>query len=147
MKKEIINKFLVFAIIECARQGRNKRQTARALGLKLAEYNEIIQAIPDYENLIERGKKEAPKQKVEVALLKRALGFVQEESCSENIIDRKTGELLDTMKKKTVSKQVAPDVRALLFWLKNRCPERWSDRPEESKEPLEIEFGQQEQML
>ncbi|MCP3966049.1 MAG: hypothetical protein GY750_07550 [Lentisphaerae bacterium] len=147
MKKEVINKVLLFAITECARQGRNKRQTARALGLKLSEYNAVISTIPDYETAVGKGKKQAPERKVEEALLRRALGFVQEETYAEDMVDRKTGEVLETVKKRTVSKEVAPDVRALLFWLKNRCSERWSDKQDELHEPVEIELGRQEQRL
>ena len=65
----------------------------------------------------------------EAALLKRALGFRICESTAEEIIDKKSGETLEVLKKRTISKDVPPDVRALLFFLKNRCPERWNEEP------------------
>ena len=31
---------------------------------------------------------------------------------------------------KTVEKEIAPDVGAICFWLKNRRPKNWKDRPD-----------------
>ena len=65
--------------------------------------------------------------RAEAALLKRALGFQVSEESAEELVDKKTGELLEVLKKRTITKDVPPDVRALLFYLKNRHPERWGD--------------------
>lgn len=65
--------------------------------------------------------------RAEAALLKRALGFQVCEESAEELVDKKTGELLEVLKKRTITKDVPPDVRALLFYLKNRHPERWSE--------------------
>ena len=70
---------------------------------------------------------ERPVDAVEKALLKRALGFTHKEIQTEEIFDRESGELLSTGKRRVVSKEVLPDVRALLFWLKNRRPARWRE--------------------
>jgi hypothetical protein len=64
----------------------------------------------------------------ENALLRRALGFSQEEVYLEDIIDKKSGEVVELAKRKVVKKTIPPDVRALLFWLKNRYPDSWRDR-------------------
>ena len=63
----------------------------------------------------------------ESALLKRAVGFQINESTAEEIIDKKSGEILEVLKRKTITKEVPPDVRALLFYLQNRHPERWNN--------------------
>ena len=63
----------------------------------------------------------------ENALLRRALGFQVCESSAEELVDKKSGEILEVLKLRTITKDVPPDVRALLFYLKNRCPERWDD--------------------
>ena len=68
---------------------------------------------------------ERPIDAVEKALLKRALGFTQKEIQTEELFDKESGELLSTGRRRVVSKEVLPDVRALLFWLKNRRPARW----------------------
>ena len=80
--------------------------------------------------------------RAEAALLKRALGFQISEESSEELIDKKTGELLEVLKKRTITKDVPPDVRALLFYLKNRHPERWSENNQDNNytfEPDETE--------
>ena len=64
--------------------------------------------------------------KVEAALYRRALGFDTEETTT-TITE---GPLGTTEQTKVVLKHVAPDVKAATFWLKNRAPDRWSDRTE-----------------
>ena len=32
----------------------------------------------------------------------------------------------------TVSKEVPPDVTAASAWLKNRCPDKWRDKPQDN---------------
>ena len=62
---------------------------------------------------------------VEEALLKKALGFSTSE---EKRVVKTNGQEEVT----TVSKEVPPDVSAASAWLKNRCPDRWSDKPQDS---------------
>lgn len=82
-----------------------------------------------------------PADRAEEALIKRALGFQINEATAEEMIDKNTGELLEVLKRRTVTKDVPPDVRALLFYLKNCWPERWSETQSEkfSYEPAEDE--------
>ena len=68
-----------------------------------------------------------PEEQAEAALIKRALGFQINEATAEEIVDKKTGEIQEVLKRKTITKDVPPDVRALLFYLKNRWPERWDN--------------------
>ena len=82
---------------------------------------------------------------VEAALLRRALGFEQKEIHSEDICDRKSGEVLENIRRRMVVKEIPPDVRALLFWLKNRCPGRWSESGTESVP--DYRFGEEEDSL
>lgn len=64
---------------------------------------------------------------VELALLTRALGYEYQETKEE--WSEKTGK-----RSTTVTHHVGPDVRAQIFWLKNRCPVRWRERPEAAVE-------------
>ena len=84
---------------------------------------------------------------VEKALLKRALGFTQREIQTEEIFDKESGELLSTGKRRIVAKEVLPDVRALLFWLKNRRPSRWRERIETRENEPEFEFDEEDEHL
>ncbi|MBU8902730.1 MAG: hypothetical protein KOO69_08320 [Victivallales bacterium] len=86
----------------------------------------------------------SPEKQAEDALLRRALGFQQKEIYSEDMVDKKTGEQLEILKRRIVNKEVAPDVRALLFWLKNRCPQRWSEKQTENNYDLELDENEKE---
>ena len=90
---------------------------------------------------------EKPLDEVEKALLRRALGFRQEEIHTEDLCDKKTGEVLDSVRRRTVIKEIAPDVRALLFWLKNRRPARWRERPADPDESASPEFDEEDERL
>lgn len=76
--------------------------------------------------------------RAEAALVKRALGFQISEATSEEVVDKKSGEILEVLKRRTVTKEVPPDVRALLFYLKNRWPERWDDSAANDHYQLEV---------
>jgi hypothetical protein len=90
---------------------------------------------------------EKPEDKIEQALLKRALGFVQEESVTEEVIDSETGMVKETAKRRRVSKEVPPDVRALLFWLKNRRPDRWKERNGNQDGDGDVDFDELDESL
>ncbi|MBQ9788884.1 MAG: hypothetical protein IJW31_04740 [Lentisphaeria bacterium] len=83
----------------------------------------------------------------EKALLQRALGFEQQEVYLEDIIDKKSGEVMELTKRKVVKKTIPPDVRALLFWLKNRYPESWRDRVELADDSDSYDFDSDEMEL
>lgn len=93
---------------------------------------------------IEKSEMLTPEKQAEDALLRRALGFKQKEIYSEDMIDKKTGEQLEILKRRIVSKEVAPDVRALLFWLKNRCPKRWSEKQTQNDYDLELDENEKD---
>ena len=90
---------------------------------------------------------EKPLDAIEKALLKRALGFKQEEVHTEEMIDRESGKVLETAKRRKVTKEIVPDVRALLFWLKNRRPERWRERREAEEKSPEFDFDSTDEQL
>jgi len=59
---------------------------------------------------------------VENALLKRALGYEYEEvkeKFEDGVITERT----------VTKKEVVPDTTAQIFWLKNRKPDKWRDKP------------------
>lgn len=68
---------------------------------------------------------------MENALLKRALGYKFDEVTKElgEVVDTETGKRVQKMiEVKRVTKEVAPDVTAQIFWLKNRKPVEWRDK-------------------
>ena len=101
-----------------ARDGLTNEQIASNMGIAESTlYNwkndhlEILEAL-------KKGKEVADYQ-VENALFKRALGFRYVEVTKEGGVVTKE-----------VTKEVAPDTTAAIFWLKNRKPHEWRDKQE-----------------
>jgi hypothetical protein len=92
-------------------------------------------------------RKSKQQKETEDALLKRAIGFIQEEIYSEDIIDKDSGKITNLAKRKIVRKTIPPDVRALLFWLKNRRPARWKDRLAPEDDTAGIGFDEDDELL
>lgn len=119
-----------------ARDGLTDEQICEKIGIGARTLYEWMVRFPQIAQSIKKGK--APVDiEVENALLKRALGYEYEEVTTETEeipIGKpdENGERPILMKTKTkrVVKQVAPDVTAQIFWLKNRKPEKWRDRVE-----------------
>lgn len=102
----------------------NMRITTSTLYAWKAKYSEISEALKKGKEIVDI--------EVENALLKRAKGFAYLEQKTE----------VDQMGRKTVTKtvkQVAPDVGAAVFWLKNRKPEQWREKQPENGSVSEIE--------
>ena len=78
---------------------------------------------PDISEALKRGKEIVDRQ-AENALLKRALGYVYEE-VKEKYED---GVLIE---RTVTKKEVVADTTAQIFWLKNRKPQQWRDKPAE----------------
>ena len=113
-------------LVECwARDGCTDEQIAKKLGVAYSTFREYIALYPALSAFLKKGK-EVIDFEVENALLKRALGY---DYCEEKVeIEQNAGGR--TISKKVVQtvKQVAPDVGAAAFWLKNRRPDKWRDR-------------------
>ena len=69
------------------------------------------------DSVLTKGKQEVD-EKVENALLKRALGYTYDE-----VKETYDGDQLT--KRQVVTKHVPADVGAMIFWLKNRRPQDW----------------------
>lgn len=76
---------------------------------------------PEFGDAIRQGKESFDTNYVEKALLKRALGYSYEEVIHEA---GREGKLVPTRK---IQKHLAGDVKAQIFWLRNRNRKRWPD--------------------
>lgn len=104
-----------------ARDGLTDEQIAGNIGIRAATLYEWKKKFPEISESLKRGKEVVDRQ-VENALLKRALGYEYEE------IKEKFE--CGVMTERTVTKkEVVPDTTAQIFWLKNRKPEKWRDKP------------------
>lgn len=105
-----------------ARDGLTDEQIADNIGISRSTLNSWKDKYSDISDTLKRGKEVVDRQ-VENALLKRALGYEYTETTREYIPE------LDEMKAtKKVTKRVAPDITAQIFWLKNRKPDKWRDK-------------------
>lgn len=108
-----------------ARDGLTDEQIAKKMGISKGTLYDWKNKFPEFSNALKNGK-EVVDTLVENALLKRALGYNYLEITEED------GDL--GYKKKTVHKQMPPDVTAQIFWLKNRRPDKWRDKPVSEKD-------------
>lgn len=101
-----------------ARDGLTDEQIAGNLGIAVSTLYAYKAEHEEFSEALKKGKAVVDFE-VENALLKRALGYEYEEITYE-----------DGKPIKKVTKQVAPDVTAAIFWLKNRKPAQWRDKRE-----------------
>ena len=88
----------------------------KTLALWESRYPEIAEALRQGREIIDA--------RVENAILKKALGFETTEV--KKVVKADGAEEVTT-----VYKSVPPDVTAASVWLKNRCPVKWRDKPQE----------------
>lgn len=106
-----------------AREGLTDKQIAtEKIGVNERTFERWKSDYKPIKTALKKGK--APVDfKVENALLKKALGYDYEEEVQERMSDGKTHI-------RRVRKHMPPDTTAMIFWLKNRRPDKWRDHPE-----------------
>lgn len=105
-----------------ARSGLNDSQIAHNMGIAPETLCRWKSRFPQINQSLKKGK-EVVDYEVENQLLKRAMGYEVTETREE--VD-------NSGRKKTITttRHVAPDVAAQIFWLKNRKPEKWKNKPD-----------------
>ena len=121
-----------------AREGLTDAQIAHNMGIGIDTLYKWKNQFPEIRQAIKKGK--APVDlEVENALLKRALGYTEEETITEveeipyTTKDADGNPVTRTRTKRHVRKVkrvYPPDVTAQIFWLKNRKPQQWRDKVE-----------------
>jgi transcriptional regulator with XRE-family HTH domain len=110
-----------------AREGLTEEQIAMKMGVSVRTLGNWKQAHMPILQALKKGK--APVDaKVENALLRRALGYQYEEITEAPVMNPETGETKMEIVKR-VTKHVPPDTTAQIYWLKNRRPDKWRDKP------------------
>lgn len=112
------------------RDGLTQEQVAKNIGINRGTLFDWKNKYPSVYNALEKGK-EVVDIEVENALLKRAKGYITEETVTE-ITENANGQ--STTKTRVVKKEVPPDVGAQVFWLKNRKGLVWKDKIETRNE-------------
>lgn len=111
-------------IKDWVRNGATDEEVAQRLGINPDTFYSYKKRFSEFSESLKESKEFVDSQ-VESALLKRALGYDYEETTQER---NDKGQLVVT---KVVHKQVVPDTTAQIFWLKNRRPDKWRDKPAE----------------
>lgn len=110
-----------------AREGLTDEQIAHNIGVSGRTFADWKVRFSAIFSTLKKGKAPVDIQ-VENALLKRALGYTEEETITE-IIEQPDGRQRKQIRK--VQKVIPPDTTAQIFWLKNRRPDRWRDKVEQ----------------
>lgn len=105
-----------------ARDGCTDKEIAANIGINPDTLYTWKKKFPILAESLKKGKDVVDRQ-VEKSLLQRALGYSYEE------ISEKYEDGIMTERKVT-KKHVVPDTTAQIFWLKNRKPEQWRDKPQ-----------------
>ena len=105
-----------------ARDGLTDEQIAKNIGISRSTLNVWKDRYSDISDALKRGK-DVVDREVENALLKRALGYEYEEV-------KKKFECGVMTERTVTKKEVIPDTTAQIFWLKNRKPDKWRDKPD-----------------
>ena len=112
-----------------ARNGLTDEQIAKNMGISRSTLAEWKKKYSDISDTLKKGK-DVVDIEVENALLKKALGYSYKETTKELSVDKETGKSKLVVTKE-VTKHIAPDTAAGIFWLKNRRPDEWRDRVQE----------------
>ena len=110
-----------------ASEGLIEKDIAHNLGISQATLSDWKNKYPVFLEAIKKNKGVIDKR-VESALLKRAEGYEYEET--EVIVNQDAEGNNKPARIKKIKKQMAPDVVAQIFWLKNRKPGEWRDKQE-----------------
>lgn len=119
-----------------ARDGLVESQIAHNMGISEQTLNVWKKSYPVILESLKKGK-EVADYHVENALYKSATGYSQEET----VIDAKGHEHV-------IVKHYPPNVTAQIYWLKNRRPDKWRDKPVDDSDNvpknITITFGSEE---
>ena len=101
-----------------AKNGLSHEQIARNLGVAESTFYEYKKQYPELAEALKRGAEDAILE-VENALFKNACGFYYDEE-----VACKNGTVVK------VTKYSKPNTTSMIFFLKNKAPDKWRDRQE-----------------
>lgn len=110
-----------------ARQGMTVEQIAKELEVAKKTLYNWMEADEELLHALNEGRNAAD-SKVEDSLYSRAIGYVLKET--KKIIKLTADGQQEPSRIEITEKELAPDVTACIFWLKNRKPKDWRDKRE-----------------
>lgn len=122
--KDWITKEGLSKIQSWALSGLTNEQIADNMGVNVSTIYEWCNKYPEFANALKRAKSIADEE-VENALYKRALGYTVTLNKQKVTKDGIAVDCIEEM-------HIPADTTAQIFWLKNRKPEKWRDKVEQS---------------
>lgn len=111
-----------------AKDGLSDEQVAKNIGINRTTLYDWKKKYSDISDALKKGK-EVADYDVENAMYKSAIGyFVEEEKTYVTVVDG-----IPTKRLEKTKKWIQPNTAAQIFWLKNRRPDKWRDKPEEDQ--------------
>lgn len=130
-----------------ARDGLTDDKIAEKIGISRSTLAEWKKKYPDISDALKKGK-EIVDTEVENSLYKRAMGYTVQVAknfkCKLVEYDPETGKRIKEEEKLVVGYDevhIPADVTAIIFFLKNRLPEKWKDRRMEIPEEISENTG------
>lgn len=123
-------RFPHIAKILCEKHGFDDEQLAEVFGVSIRTIYSWNIKYPEFKQAKQEGKDKFDGVAVENTLLKLALGYEYKERSERTVhvrgLDAEGNKLRVPAKEVTVTtKMLAPNAKAIMFWLTNRQPERW----------------------
>ena len=109
--------------------GATDKEIAQAMGISQSTLNKWKLEYPEFSESLKAGKDSADAH-VERSLYRLATGITVKK---KKILDRTVGGQSVSTDKQGEEYEVPPNPTAIIFWLKNRQPQRWRDRRDEQE--------------
>ena len=109
---------------ELIEQGLTDTELAEAFGISPDTIYAWQKQHPEFLQAIKKAK-EKPDREVEAALFKRAVGYEVTEMQGVLVVGHDGRQTIRVQK--VIRKHIPGDTTCIIFWLKNRMPDRWRD--------------------
>lgn len=124
------HRFPYMARTLCAHYGCTDKQLGAIFGVSHKTVESWTTKYPEFKAAKKDGRDAYDTEKVEHAFLKRAMGFEYVERTTRRVYLRGTNEegikvKVPAQEVTEVTRYIPPDVKACIYWLQNRDPERW----------------------
>jgi hypothetical protein len=128
----------------CAMFGATIPMLAQLFGVSKTSVEKWYREVPSFTRSVKSGRARFDTEKVENALLRRALGYTVDERRVEDItLKQKLGNKrvhVPATRVTSTVKDVSPDTTACMFWLQNRQPDKWRNvRHVEARADVNVE--------
>jgi hypothetical protein len=102
-----------------ARDGLTNKQIFENLGISEASFYKYLRLYPEFLNALKAGRTPVNIE-IENAIIKAAKGYNYKEITNEALIDKETGQIIQIVKRKEVTKHAPPSLGHAKFWQMNR---------------------------